>query len=77
MAAFRVTRDSELDFDDEGGRDFLQVIEEELRNRRAQRVVRLEVEAASPSRSSRLLVSRLGVTSDDVYRSAGRSTSAP
>ena len=34
VAAFRVARDSELDFDDEGGRDYLQVIEEELKNRR-------------------------------------------
>ncbi len=31
VAAFRVSRDSELDLDDEGGRDFLQLIEEELR----------------------------------------------
>ena len=44
VAAFRVTRDSELDLDDEGGSDFLQVIEEELKNRRRSGIVRLEVE---------------------------------
>ena len=33
-AAFRIARDAELDLDDEGGRDFLEAIEEELRKRR-------------------------------------------
>ena len=37
VAAFRIARDSELDFDDEGGRDFLQVIEEELQEPPPQR----------------------------------------
>ena len=36
-AVFRVARDSELDLDDEGGRDLLEVIEEELKNRRRER----------------------------------------
>ena len=35
-AVFRIARDAELDLDDEGGGDYLEVIEEELRKRRAQ-----------------------------------------
>src|SRR6185503_3628226 len=42
---FRIARDSEVELDDEGGDDYLQAIEEELRKRRSNRVVRLEAEA--------------------------------
>ena len=52
VAVFRVSRDSELDLDDEGGRDFLQLIEEELRNRRRSSVVRLEIEAQVERRAA-------------------------
>jgi len=71
VAAFRVARDSELDLDDEGGRDFLQVLEEELKNRRLSEVVRLEVESGVGETLLALLVSRLGVGPDDVYRVSG------
>jgi polyphosphate kinase len=71
VAAFRVARDSELDFDDEGGRDFLEVIEEELKNRRRSGVVRLEVEDGVSGPLLALLVSRLGVGPEDVYRIRG------
>jgi polyphosphate kinase len=67
VAAFRIARDSELDFDDEGGRDFLQVIEEELRNRRRNEVVRLEVQDGVSEVLLELLVSRLQVGREDVY----------
>ena len=62
VAAFRIARDSELDFDDEGGRDYLQVIEEELKNRRRSGIVRLEIEDGVSEPLLALLVSRLGVT---------------
>jgi polyphosphate kinase len=71
VATFRIARDSELDFDDEGGRDYLQVIEEELKNRRRSGIVRLEVEDGVGAPLLALLVSRLGVTADDVYRIRG------
>jgi polyphosphate kinase len=70
-AAFRIARDAELDLDDEGGRAFLEVIEEELRNRRRSQVVRLEVDARSSAELAGLLAQRLGVTADDVYRIDG------
>jgi polyphosphate kinase len=71
VATFRIARDSELDLDDEGGRDYLQVIEEELRNRRRAGVVRLEIEDGVSEPLLALLVSRLGVGPDDVYRVRG------
>jgi polyphosphate kinase len=70
-AVFRVTRDAELDLDDEGGRDFLQVVEEEVRNRRKARVVRLEVESGVGDALLAVLAERVAVGSDDVYRVAG------
>jgi polyphosphate kinase len=71
VAAFRIARDSELDLDDEGGRDLLQVIEEELRNRRHSGIVRLEVEDGISTPLLDLLVSRLELSPDDVYRIRG------
>ncbi|HXK11159.1 MAG TPA: polyphosphate kinase 1 [Vicinamibacteria bacterium] len=71
VAAFRIARDSELDFDDEGGRDFMQVIEEELKNRRRSGVVRLEVEDGVSAPLLALLSSRLEVAAEDVYRIRG------
>lgn len=70
-AAFRIARDSELDLDDEGGRDFLAVLEEELRNRRRGRTVRLEVEARAGEELVQQLCQRLEVGPEDVYRVPG------
>jgi polyphosphate kinase len=70
-APFRLARDSELELDDEGGRDYLQVIEEELKKRRRSLVVRLEVEAGATDALVSRLASRLGVDAADVYRVPG------
>jgi polyphosphate kinase len=70
-AAFRVARDSELDLDDEGGRDYLKAIEEELRNRRKGRTVRLEVEVGAGEQLVAQLAERLEVGPDDIYRVPG------
>jgi polyphosphate kinase len=70
-AAFRVSRDSELDLDDEGGRDFLQAVEEELRNRRKGSVVRLEVGAGVSDALLGALVESVQVSVQDVYRVDG------
>ena len=56
---FRIVRDAEMELDDEGGRDYLQAIEEELRKRRSSRVVRLEVEAGVGDTLLGILVQRL------------------
>jgi polyphosphate kinase len=70
-AVFRVARDAELDLDDEGGRDFLAVIEEELKNRRRSGIVRLEVEESVSEPLLRTLTGRLGVGEPEVYRVRG------
>jgi polyphosphate kinase len=70
-AVFRVTRDSELDLDDEGGRDFLTVVEEELRNRRKSRAVRLEIEQRASAELRGLLASRLELEQADLYSAPG------
>jgi polyphosphate kinase len=70
-AVFRIARDSELDLDDEGGRDFLQVVEEELRHRRQSGIVRLEVEAAVGEALLAVLSERLGLDGQDIYRVRG------
>jgi polyphosphate kinase len=71
VAAFRVTRDSELDLDDEGGTDFLQVIEEELKNRRRSGIVRLEVEDSVSAPLLSLLSTLLAVGAEDTYQVRG------
>jgi polyphosphate kinase len=67
-AVFRVSRDAALDLDDEGGGDYLEAIEDELRKRRRNQVVRLQVEAGVGEELLKLLARRLQVTSRDVYR---------
>lgn len=71
VAVFRVSRDAEMELDDEGGRDFMAAVEEELRNRRRSRVVRLELEATAGEDLVKRLTSLVGVEPDDVYRIAG------
>ncbi len=70
-AAFRVSRDVELDLDDEGGRDFLEAVEEELKNRRKSRVVRLEIEGRAGDALRATLAERVGVVGEDVYQVPG------
>ena len=70
-AAFRIARDAEMDLDDEGGRDFLKAVEEELRKRRKGQPVRLEVEARASADLVRLLTERVEVEPEDVYKVPG------
>ena len=67
-ATFRLLRDSELDLDDEGGRSYLEALEEELRKRRRSAVVRLEVEQQASDGLVEVLATQTGVIAEDVYR---------
>jgi polyphosphate kinase len=67
-AVFRVSRDAALDLDDEGGGDYLEAIEEELRKRRRSQVVRLQVEAGVGEELLKTLARRLQVANLDIYR---------
>jgi polyphosphate kinase len=67
-AAFRVARDAELELDDEGGRPYLEALEEELKKRRSGQVIRLEVEAGIGDALLALLTARLEVETAGCYR---------
>jgi polyphosphate kinase len=67
-AAFRMSRDAELELDDEGGQSYLEALEEELRRRRKSDVVRLEVEDRASDGLVRLLVEQAGLEGHDLYR---------
>ena len=66
-AAFRIARDAEMELDEEGGRDYLEAVEDELRKRRLSRVVRLEVEHGMGDTLLGILVERLEIEVPDVY----------
>ena len=66
-SAFRIARDAEMELDEEGGRDYLEAIEDELRKRRLSRVVRLEVEQGMGDTLLGILVQRLEIEVADVY----------
>jgi polyphosphate kinase len=67
-AAFRLTRDSELELDDEGGQSYLEALEQELRKRRRSAVVRLEIERSAAPDLADWLARLAFVEPDDVYR---------
>jgi polyphosphate kinase len=68
---FRLARDAEMELDDEGGRSYLEVVEDELRRRRRSDVVRLEVEAAASDDLLAGLTDQIPVEADDIYRIGG------
>lgn len=64
---FRVTRNADLEIEEEEGGDLLLAIESELTQRRFGRMVRLEVHPGIPSDVLELLRREMGATEDDVY----------
>jgi len=64
---FRVTRNADLRRDEEEAEDLLQMISEELRERRFAPVVRLEVSRAMPPEAVALLLEELHLDLQDVY----------
>jgi polyphosphate kinase len=67
----RLSRDAELELDEEGGRTHLETVEQEVRRRRQSNVVRLEVEADASEALVGALRDRLDLHVDDVYAIAG------
>jgi polyphosphate kinase len=68
---FRITRSAATGRDEEGAEDLLEVISEELRERRFAPVVRLEVDRAMPPEVRELLVRELELGPDDTYEAEG------
>jgi polyphosphate kinase len=65
--AFRVTRNSEYEIDDDEVEDLLKTIEEEVRKRRRGFAVRLEIEAGAPDEVGQYLMTALDLDASDVY----------
>jgi polyphosphate kinase len=68
---FRVTRNSDIEIDDDEVEDLLRTIEEEVRKRRRGMAVRLEIEAGAPPEVEQFLMSALDLDPLDVYRIPG------
>jgi len=68
---FRVTRDAELEVDDDGAEDLLAALEQELSRRRFSRATRLEVETGMPEHLLEMLMRELGVGEEDVFELPG------
>jgi polyphosphate kinase len=69
--AFRITRDLDLDVTEDEADDLLELMEENVRQRRFGQVVRLELAAAASPQIRELLIRNLGITADDVYAARG------
>jgi polyphosphate kinase len=68
---FRVTRNADIARNEEEADDLLEMINEELRERRFAPVVRLEVDDRMPADMLALLQNQLHLDSDDVYHVRG------
>jgi polyphosphate kinase len=68
---FRITRDADIDLREEEAADLLQMMEENLKQRRFGDVVRLEVSSGMPDEMINYLTQSLEITEKDVYRIDG------
>jgi polyphosphate kinase len=66
--AFRVTRNADIEIQEDEAEDLIHSIEESIRLRRFGSVVRVGVESTMPQRIKDILVENLEVTQDDVYQ---------
>ncbi len=69
--AFRVTRDADLDLQEDEADDLLRAIESELRKRRFGEPVRLEVARSMPAAMRAMLMEALSLTTFDCYEIEG------
>jgi len=68
---FRITRDTDIELQEDEADDLLRVIEENIRQRRFGQVVRLEVENAMPDYMLETLMENLRISSKDVHIAEG------
>ncbi|MGH7169976.1 MAG: polyphosphate kinase 1, partial [Gemmataceae bacterium] len=68
---FRVTRDSDIEIDDDEVEDLLKTIQEEVRRRRRGAAVRLQIEADAPVEIEQFLMNALDLDPTEVYRHPG------
>ncbi len=67
VMTFRITRNADVERDEEDADDLLEMIEEEVRQRRFQRAVRLEYSRGGDPWMLQFLMQELQMTADDVY----------
>ena len=68
---FRITRDTDIELQEDEADDLLSVIEENIRQRRFGQVVRLEVESAMPDYMLETLMENLRININDVHIADG------
>jgi len=68
---FRVTRNADVERDEEDAEDLLDLIEQELRDRRFAKVVRLETDDSPSLPINQFLIRELGLYPEDVYEMPG------
>lgn len=68
---FRVTRNADIERNEETAEDLLEIIQEELRERRFATVVRLEIEKGMPDWILKLLRGHLDADPEDIYELEG------
>jgi polyphosphate kinase len=68
---FRVTRNADVERDNEDAEDLLEQIQQQLRERRFARVVRLEIARGSNPRILRFLEEELEIGDEDIYETDG------
>ena len=71
VLAFRVTRNAEVERDNEDTEDLLEATQHLLKERRFARVVRLEIAAGANPRILKFLMDELQVDAEDVYEAEG------
>ncbi|NBC10147.1 MAG: polyphosphate kinase 1, partial [Planctomycetes bacterium] len=68
---FRVTRNADVERDEEDAEDLLDLIEQELRDRRFAKVIRLETDDSPSLPINQFLIRELGLYAEDVYEMPG------
>lgn len=68
---FRVTRNADVERSDEEADDLLEMIEDELRERRFAKIVRLEIDAKTPKDVKEYLIEHLDVEKSDIFEMHG------
>ncbi len=68
---FRVTRNADIERNEEEADDLLELIAEELRERRFAEIVRLEIDMHTPKHIKELLIEKMDISWDDVFEMDG------
>ncbi|HRY43662.1 MAG TPA: polyphosphate kinase 1 [Thermoanaerobaculia bacterium] len=68
---FRITRDADIEIQEDEASDLLATIEQEVRRRRFGAVVRVEVTPQTPKKMRKLLMRQLEVSESDIYEVVG------